>query len=242
MRKTHPFGTLDSRIYTIFTLMIFAAIFIMQLISFRFTLNTVRRSTLDNNRVMLEQLVSQIDSYITGMEPLVQAVLKDEEVQALFALPEDRTALMAREEDARKIRNRLGNYTRTRDDISDIMVLGDNGLIIASESEAQINPWTSVEEKDWFSGARNVFDKTVVSSSYVQNLIKDRYSWVVSLSRAILSQEDRSILGVLLVDLKFMRINELCRTLSVGNGVITLFWTRGGIMCSIPPSSSFIPA
>ena len=223
-----PFGTLDSRIYTIFTLMIFAAIFIMQLVSFRFTLNTVRRSTLDNNRVMLEQLVFQIDSYIAGMEPIARAVTEDEDIQRLFFLTAAEREALNGDSAVDKVRERLGNYSRTREDISDILVLGYNGLIIASDGNARINPWTTVEEKDWYVGAEKAFDRTVVTSSYVQNLIKDRYSWVVSLSRAILSHEDRSILGILLVDLKFMRINELCRSLSVGKRGYNFILDREG--------------
>ncbi len=218
MKNTLRFGTLDSRIYTIFTLMIFLAIFIMQLVSFRFTINTVRSSTLESNRAMLQQLVNQMDTYIQGMEQISMAVAADQEIQRLLNRNEDSPVLT---EEVKKnlngtVQNRLFNYTQAREDISDILVIGYNGEVIASDIDAVINPWTSIREKDWFSGAEAAFDRTVVSSSYVQNLIRDRYSWVVSLSRAILSLEDRRIIGVLLVDLKFNRIKELCHSLVIG--------------------------
>ncbi|OQY31556.1 MAG: hypothetical protein B6241_13670 [Spirochaetaceae bacterium 4572_59] len=215
MKSSLRLGTLESRIYTIFTLMVFVSIIIMQLVSFRFTINTVRSSTLDSNRAMLLQLVKQMDSYIEGMEQVSMAVAEDDEIQSLLkeVLPERRgtdTDLFY------SIQDRLHNYIQAREDISDILVIGDNGIIIPSDLEAEINPWTSVMEKDWYSGAEKAFDRMVVSSSYVQNIIKNRYSWVVSLSRAILSREDRKIMGVLLVDLKFNRIKELCESLVIG--------------------------
>ncbi len=223
-----PFGTLDSRIYAIFTLLIFAAIFIMQLVSFRFTMNTVRRSTLDNNRAMLKQLVFQMDSYITSMEQIYRAVSEDEDIQLLFGDGADPLDSGDRERLTAVVHQRLNNYARTREDISDILVLGYNGEIIPSEEGVRINPWTTVRDKAWYTGAAEAFDRTVVSSSYVQNLIQDRYSWVISLSRAILSREDRRILGILLVDLKFKRINELCRSLTVGKRGYNFILDREG--------------
>jgi two-component system sensor histidine kinase YesM len=161
---------------------------------------------------MLEQLVFQMDSYIEGMEQISLAVAEDGDIQAILAeeLVVDKAVYSAR------IQDRLSNYIRAREDISDILVLGYNNVIIPSDPEAKINPWTSILEKDWYSGAEEAFDTTVVSSSYVQNLIQGRYSWVVSLSRAILSVEDRKIMGILLVDLKFNRIKELCQSLVIG--------------------------
>jgi len=47
MKGNLSLGTLESRIYIIFTLIIFSAISIMQFVSSRFTLNTVRNSVLD---------------------------------------------------------------------------------------------------------------------------------------------------------------------------------------------------
>ncbi|MCD6396458.1 MAG: cache domain-containing protein, partial [Spirochaetaceae bacterium] len=114
MKRTLRFGTLESRIYIIFTLMIFAAVFIMQLVSFRFTMNTVRNSTLDNNRILLGQLVTQIDSYISGMEQIAQAVQDDPQIANYLQNAGSRGSL---EYDS--IQQKLGNYIRARNDISD---------------------------------------------------------------------------------------------------------------------------
>ncbi len=227
MKNSLRFGTLDSRIYTIFTLMIFLAIFIMQLVSFRFTINTVRSSTLESNRAMLEQLVNQMDTYIAGMEQISVSVTTDQEIQTLLNME---APVPAAEKELLNgvIQNRLYNYIQAREDISDILVIGYNGETISSDKTAQINPWTSIEDKDWYSGAVEAFDRTVVSTSYVQNLIKNRYSWVVSLSRAILSLEDRRIIGVLLVDLKFNRIKELCQSLVIGRKGYNFILDRQG--------------
>ncbi len=212
MKRTLRFGTLESRIYMIFTLMIFATVFVMQLVSFRFTMNTVRNSTLENNRILLGQLVTQIDSYIEGMEQISLAVQND--VQLLEYLQEEKDPSSA---EYSFIQQRLGNYIQARNDISDIIIVGHNGAVIAGDPETALNPWTNVSEKEWYRDAIDAGGQTAVSSSYVQNIVAGRYSWVVSLSREILSPNRNESLGVLLVDLKFNRIKDLCQSLVVGS-------------------------
>jgi two-component system sensor histidine kinase YesM len=223
MRKNLSFGTLESRIYIIFTLMMFAAVFIMQLVFFRFTISTVRNSTLENNHTLLRQLVIQIDSYITGMESLSLAISEDLQIQRLLEEGEDPESA-----DYDEIQKRLNNYIQARNDISNILVVGHNGSIIHGDPEDVINPWTTVFEKDWYQGALRRNGQTLVSSSYVQNIILGRYTWVVSLSREIISSESGKSLGVLLVDLKFNRIDELCRSLVIGRKGYDFIIDSGG--------------
>jgi two-component system sensor histidine kinase YesM len=61
----------------------------------------------------------------------------------------------------------------------------------------------------------------VISGSYVQNLVAGQYSWVVSLSRQITDSDGVSPLGVVVVDLRFNRIRELCESLVVGDNGYT---------------------
>ena len=68
-------GTLESRFYLIFTLLFFATILTMQIISTRFTINSLRNSTLENNRLLVNELVNQIDTYIESMERISDAVV-----------------------------------------------------------------------------------------------------------------------------------------------------------------------
>jgi len=212
MKKALSFGTLESRIYTIFTVMIFSSIFIMQLVSFRYTVDTVKSTTIDSNRVVLHQLVSQIDSYIRGMEQISQAVSVDDRIQDFLTSPD----ITGMTDTIGVIQQKLQNYIQAREDISDILILRMDRSILTSSADVKINPWASIQDKDWFFNAVEGNNRTIVSSSYVQNIIWGRYSWVVSLSRGILSKLDSSLKGVLLVDLKFNRIKELCQSLVIG--------------------------
>lgn len=211
MRKIFSFGTLQSRIYGIFTVMVFTAIFIMQIVSLRFTINTVRNSMLRSNRAMLKELANQIDSYIAGMEQIFLTVVNDSDVQQYLEADstENREIYLA-------IQKQLQNYIQARNDISFILISDIRGRVIPGDSRVEINPWTKITDKLWFNEALKSYDRTVVSTSYVQNLIAGRYSWVISLSRGIISKTDNKEIGVLLADLKFNRIKELCQSLVTG--------------------------
>ena len=210
MIRRYGFRTLESRIYAIFTLMIFSAILIMQLVSFRFTINTVRRSMLRSGSAMLKELANQIDLYIAGMEQTFLVMVNDPAVQryleySIAAGSGDHEASRLAAESGVLIQSKMQNYIQARNDIANILLSDINGRIISGNPENRINPWTEVKDKAWFTEALSSGGMTVVSQSYVQNLIEGKYSWVVSLSRSILS-DGISAAGVLLIDLKFNRI------------------------------------
>ena len=211
MRKHIGFGTLDSKIYISFTLLIFFAVFTMQLVSSRFTVNTVRNSVLENNRVLLIQLTAQIDSYIKSLGKLSLTIQNNMQIQ--HYLSTDKKGSLGTD---KEMKHSLQNYIQARDDISDILVVGFNGTVITGDPGAVLNASTSIPGKEWYIKAMERKGEAFVSSSYVQDIIAGRYPWVVSMSRELFSVKNGKPLGVLLIDLKFNRINDLCRSLVVG--------------------------
>jgi len=209
MIKKIVFGTLESRIYFIFTLMLFIAIFIMQLVLFRFVTTTITSSTLDNNNILLKHLVSQIDSYLLGIERVSQFIVEDADIHEFLENPNDL-------ESRKKIELLLFNYKQARADISNILIYSHDGTIILSDPEAKINPWTTIKEYDWYNNALKENGNITISKSYVQNIIANQYTWVVSISREVISEKNGKSLGILLVDMRFNRIDELCGSLVIG--------------------------
>ncbi len=208
MKKLFRFQTLSSRIYTLFTIVIFLTIFIMQIVSFRFTISTIKNSTLNNNRALLKQLVTQIDKYIIDMKHIALMVNADMDVQNYLLTMDPMLA--------KKIQGKFVSYLDVRDDISSIFLFSNSGKVITGRPGFKLNPWANYREKDWYKKTIMAKGRTVVSSSYVQNLIKGRYSWVVSLSREIQSIETSRRIGIILVDLKFNKIKDLCKSLVIG--------------------------
>jgi len=202
-------GTLESRFYLIFTLLFFTTILTMQIISTRFTINSVRNATLENNRLLVNELVNRIDNYLESMERISGAVINDDQAQLFLesSLPES--------EISRLLQDRFASYIRARDDISAIVLFRQDGNAISGDGS---NPeeFSDYHNAVWYRNALGAEGETVASTAYVQNLVPGNYSWVVSLSTLIIDEQNGNPLGVLLVDLKFNRIKELCESLVIG--------------------------
>lgn len=212
MKNLFRMGTLGSRIYTFFIIFIFITIFILQVVAFRFTINTVRSTMIESNRTLLEQLNRQIDSYIEGLEALFLAVIDEPQVKEYLEQgyhdPDSATIS--------PIVEQLRRYLNTRDDILNIYFITNSGQILSADGNATINPYMEVTGQSWYVDAIQDPSQTVITGSYVQNLILGQYSWVTSLSRAVLSSDSGQLLGVLLIDLKFDGIKELCQSMVTG--------------------------
>ncbi len=202
-------GTLESRFYLIFTLLFFTTILTMQIISTRFTITSVRNATLENNRLLVNELVNQIDNYIESMERISRAVIGDKNAQAFLLSP------LPESEDGEILQDRFASYIRARDDISAIVLFRHDGIAVSGDGTDSTG-FSDYRNSDWYRNALKAGGETVASTAYVQNLVPGNYSWVVSLSTQILNPEDNSPLGILLVDLKFNRIKELCESLIIG--------------------------
>ena len=212
LRLLRRFGTLESRFYLIFTLVFFTTILTMQIISTRFTITSVRNATLENNRLLVDELVEQIDNYIGGMERITRAVLDDADAQAFL-----KAATLGEADDSRVIlEGRLASYIRARDDISSIVLFRNDGDAVNGDGTDPAE-YSDYSTAAWYRDALAADGRTVASTAYVQNLVPERYSWVVSLSTKVTEEsEGGASEGVLLVDLKFNRIKELCESLVIG--------------------------
>lgn len=240
-------GTLESRFYFIFTLIFFATILVLQVVSFRFTASAVRDATLVTKTTLLRELVERIDTYVADMNQIVRVVLADRAVRDYLAAgadpgdsvpPGTRTALgsaasarpVGESAKARAdIEDRLGHYIEVRQDISSIFLIRADQEILAvtGRGPAEAARWARVQGRRWYRNTVAAAGRPVVTGSYVQNLVVGEYPWVVSVSRQIVD-EDGKALGVLLVDLKFNRIREISESLVVGdNGYIFIVDEEG---------------
>ncbi len=215
LRGISRFGTLESRFYLFFTVIFFATILGMQIVSFRFTVSAVSDASIETKKILLGQLVDGIDAYIAGMERISGVVASDSEVGNYL-----RGSSAEGDGYAQRIQQRLSDYIRVREDISSILILRNDGKAVGSDPKAKLSPWSDYRHSPWYTETLAAYGKTVVSGSYVQNLYAGKYSWVVSLSRELFDENLHS-LGVLLVDLKFNRIRELCESLIVGTNGYT---------------------
>lgn len=127
-------------------------------------------------------------------------------------------------------------YESSRDSLVSIAVFSGEGDLIAASPMAPLKNSVSPEREEWFQAAVDRIENLHFSTPHVQNLFEDpdyRYRWVVSLSRFVELTRDGAIEGgVLLVDMSFSGIEQICKDveLSDSGGYLYLIDADGEII------------
>lgn len=224
MRGRFRFGTLESRFYLTFTLIFFIVILGLQVVSFRFTVSAVRDATTRTQKTLLDELVVRIDTYIADMERIADITLSDPSVSAFLAAEGSTDPSLID-----RIGERLSHYAEAREDVSAIFILRSDGETVSGNSEARLAPWSDIQRRDWYVETMAAAGDTVVSGSYVQNILEGEYPWVVSVSKRIVDRRTNEDQGILLVDLRFDRIREICESLVLGDNGYTFIVDPEGV-------------
>ena len=102
--------------------------------------------------------------------------------------------------------------------------------MIFGSPDAERNVNSDYMRADWYLDAVANPREVQVSSSRVENLIADRYTWVVSFSKAVTNAYGE-VLGVLLIDLNYNIIDSICAAIELGSrGYIFLLGSDGEIL------------
>ncbi len=197
------------------------------LIAYSVTEETARIASRRYTQQLVSQIANNIESYIDYMDSASAFVQSDTDVQAFL------TAASAPEKKAAAPRAAalLATLVRSREDISLVGVFDYDAGFITHDENHTLNPFAEAARQAWFTAARSGGGRSVVSSSHVQNVIKDRYRWVISLSREIISPETKTGVGILLMDLNYGVINRICSSVQLGKrGYIFIVDRNGDIV------------
>jgi two-component system sensor histidine kinase YesM len=196
-------------------------------IAFGVTEETARIASRRYTRQLVRQITNNIEFYIDYLYSVSTILQADTGVQEyLGAGPEKRGG-----DAAGAAQSVLDVMVSTRNDISLIGIFGYRGEFIISDRDWALNPFADPVRQSWYTAARNGRGDPVISSSHVQNIIKDRYPWVISLSREIVDPETRRGKGILLVDLNYRIIDRICSSVQPGRrGYIFIVDRNGDIV------------
>lgn len=113
-------------------------------------------------------------------------------------------------------------YENNRESLVSIAVFSQDGGLISATPLAELKNSVSPEREAWFTSAVDKIENLHFSTPHVQNLMEDldyRYRWVVSLSRYVeLSRAGAMEGGVLLVDMSFGGIEQICKEVDLAGG------------------------
>lgn len=111
---------------------------------------------------------------------------------------------------------------------------------------ARLKSGLDVTGENWFLNALEKTENQHFSYPHVQYVFdsnENQYRWVISLSRAVeLTEGTSTTQGVLLVDLSYSSLEHLFDGVTTGKGGYVYLISNDGRSCTIPRSSSSIPA
>ena len=177
-------------------------------LSLRFTANT-EKLVEDSSQRVISQVNLNLDSYLRRMmrvsNTMYYRVVKDADI-AEDSLTEGMNLL----------------YEENRDALVSVAVFDSSGNLISAVPLSTLKEAAVPEESAWFRAAMEKMENLHFSTPHIQNLFDDpdyRYRWVVSLSRHVqLTRGGATESGVLLVDMSFYGIEQVCRDVELSNG------------------------
>lgn len=228
--KDFRFKSIQSTIAVAFSCLIVVTIAVIAWMSYQLSTEAVKKNSRDYTYQLMGQVSSSMDSYINYMDNISRMVLSSYDIKE-YLLKQVYLGTSAKEDLKQKISFQLNTVLNTRKDISSILIFGTNGEIIPYNERIQLNPQVDPTEQSWYKKAVEAKGKVVISSSHVQNMILNEYNQVISLSRELNSDVDGEKLGLLLVDLNYSVIDDICNKIKLGNkGYVFIVDAQGNIV------------
>ena len=175
-------------------------------LSMRFV-DSTEKMLADNNTRIVDQVNLNLDTYLRDMmrisDSMYYRVIKNADLETDSLT--DQMSLL---------------YETNRDLLVSLGVFADDGKMIAAEPVSQLKDTANVTEQGWFRTATARIENLHFSTPHVEDLYTDpdnKYSWVVSLSRSVeLTKSGTITHGVLLVDMNFSGIEQICENVDLG--------------------------
>ncbi|WP_217594062.1 sensor histidine kinase [Cohnella sp. GbtcB17] len=225
-----PLKSIQSSIAVAFSCLILLTIAATTFFSYRLSAGAVRQ----NAEIYIEEVIKQVNttiqSYVDNMENISLLALTNKDVKYYIS-----SNSFITDEERRPYEKRISDLFQsilyTRKDIASIMVFGYNGRYVSDRRITTLNPNAPLREQSWYIGARQAGGKSVISAPHVQNIIKDEYRWVVSLSRELKNTDGITADGIFLVDLNLSVVSDLLRQIDIGKkGYVFIVDREGDIV------------
>ncbi len=163
----------------------------------------------ENSQLVLNQTNLNLDNYLRRMmrlsDTLYYQVIKDSDL------------------DSDSLDQAMGLlYEENRDALVSLSLFDAQGKLVYASPLSTLKPNAHPEQQPWFLDAMDRVENFHFSAPRVQALFEDptpRYRWVISLSRHVqLTRNGATESGVLLLDMNFSDIAQVCRDVDLSNG------------------------
>jgi two-component system sensor histidine kinase YesM len=190
-------------------------IFIGITLSKNYSDNAIEKTTL-NNEQFIDQVNLNLDFYIRSMME-TSSIIQNSIITNDNIFDE-------------KLSEQINIILTTRRDIVSINIFSKEGELLLSSPSYKTKDDLNVEKQQWFISSVEQQNSYIFSSPHVQNIYEGKYDWVLSLSKLIspLNSDNTSESLVILVDMNFKSINDLCTSISLGKKGYIFITDRDG--------------
>lgn len=228
------YNSIGTSIILYFMVLIFIMVSVLSIISYQNTIQETEQISIDYTAQLLNQVNTQIDSYIENMKSIGIVVVNNRDVNQLMSFlnknkgaPLSEFDTLTLEQLTAAASSHMDVVGNTRSEITNIALISRYGDVILSDQSKQVNPYSDYNLSDWYLQALSYKNEIVVSPSHVQRLIAGEYQWVISISKAILDPSTLEVTGVMVIDLNYRVIEGICEAVNLGNnGYIYLVDSR----------------
>lgn len=196
---------------------VIAMIFIGIILSGKFSKTSEQNVALSTTHV-IEQVSLNLDNYEKSMVGITGLI--ERSINNAPDLPNNR------------LDEKLDVIFDTRDDIVSMAIFTDKGKLVEGTPFSKLKENVRVTEQEWFTKGILNPNGTFLSAPHVENLFDGKYNWVLSLSKSVsFNYNGEKVQGVLLIDLNFNSIEQLCQKVNLGKrGYIYILDSKNNII------------
>ncbi|WP_438448906.1 histidine kinase [Gorillibacterium sp. sgz5001074] len=188
----------------LYTTLIVLAMLVVGIVLYDKFSSTAEKGAFLNTDQVVDQVNFNVEYYLRGMAELFEQL---EEKITKSPVP-----------GGSDLTEQLAAILNTRKDLVSVTVVSRNGQVLTGYPGTTLRRETRLTDQKWFTVALERPNYLHYSSPHVQNLFPGEYRWVVSLSRSVTVRNgDERVEGVMLLDVNFSSIDDLCQRVSLGN-------------------------
>lgn len=188
------------------------AVVAITLIVYHHADTAINRSIEQNNVKIVDNVAVSIDSYIREM----------------VSISDNITNLLS-QHSAGELNKRLVIFLR--EDIETIAVFDNSGKPIVTTDSRPLRGDIEVTRQSWYSGASTNGRNYLISQPHVQRLYRGDYPWVITLTRNVTwTQDGQKHGGIMIVDMNFSRIKDLCSRDRRSDGYFYIMNQQGSVV------------
>jgi two-component system sensor histidine kinase YesM len=229
IRRLFQFKSIHSHIAIAFSVLILCTTAILSYSSYRLSVDAVTDNSLTNTTELIQQVKHNIQNYIENMENISTLAINNADLREYLSNdPLERQGNKVLES---RVNVFFNSIVTSRNDIASIMFLGPNDVKISDRPYAEFKESAQLTAQDWYANALKAQGSIQISSSHVQHIFQNEYRWVVSISRQLIDSKSNVDNGVLLVDLNYNVIEDLCKRIQLGNkGYVFILDPKGDMI------------